>query len=185
LSKPREIRLTSFEWFTDPPASEIRESGLRLRVAAGTDFWRHTETGHVQHNGHLLHTPAPGSFDLMAELGGSLAARYDQLGVMAAAGAAAWVKAGVERDRELWLSAVNTQGASDWSREPAPALPVRLRLRREGDTLSVGVREARAWRTFRIMTFSGPLAVGLYACAPKGPGFDAEFRNVRFMAADT
>jgi regulation of enolase protein 1 (concanavalin A-like superfamily) len=182
VAEAREIPLRSFEWLTEPPACEIRASGCRFRVAAGTDFWRQTETGHVQHNGHLLHAPAPGAFDLTADVSASLAARYDQLGVMAAATATAWVKAGVERDGNLWLSAVNTQGTSDWSREPAPGFPVRIRLRRESDALSLEIFEARAWRTFRILTFPGPLEVGLYACAPKGPGFDAEFEHVRYTA---
>ncbi len=68
---------------------------------------------------------------------------------------------------------MHTRGASDWSREPADGLPLRLRAERTADTVTVAVLEGDEWRTFRVLMLAGRVGVGPYSCAPRGRGFEA------------
>jgi regulation of enolase protein 1 (concanavalin A-like superfamily) len=68
---------------------------------------------------------------------------------------------------------VHTHDESDWSREPLDALPIELAVERRDNSVSCSVHEEGKWRVFRVLYLPGPIEVGPYSCAPKGPGFEA------------
>jgi regulation of enolase protein 1 (concanavalin A-like superfamily) len=169
-----------FRWLNEPSEWSVEDRRLTLRANPHSDFWRHTETGHVQHDGNVFGRDCPGDFVIETVLDGDLAAAYDQLGVVAIQSEEVWLKASVELDETLWLGAVKTDGTSDWSREPLASLPVTIRLDRVGATFKFFVRENGSWRMCRLFTLDGPLLVGPYACAPSGEGFRARIDLLQF-----
>jgi regulation of enolase protein 1 (concanavalin A-like superfamily) len=66
---------------------------------------------------------------------------------------------------------VETREHSDWSKQAISTWSVEFTLWREGDTLRVGLVQEGATHLVRELFFDGPVAVGPYACSPKGPGF--------------
>jgi regulation of enolase protein 1 (concanavalin A-like superfamily) len=90
-----------------------------------------------------------------------------------------WLKAGVELDGELWLSAVHTRDESDWSRALFDVPEARLRVVRTEGTIEVSVAADGGWRVFRTLFLPGSVGLGPYSCAPKGQGFEATARELR------
>jgi regulation of enolase protein 1 (concanavalin A-like superfamily) len=89
-----------------------------------------------------------------------------------------WLKAGIELDGELWLSAVHTREESDWSRGPWHAPEIRLRAVRHDGTLEVFAEDEGTWRPFRTTFLPGRVGIGPYSCSPKGQGFQARACDV-------
>jgi regulation of enolase protein 1 (concanavalin A-like superfamily) len=173
-----------FRWLNEPPSWDVTERRLNLRCSARSDFWRYTDTGHVQHDGNVFGHDCPSDFAIEARLAANLATAYDQLGVIAIQSEERWLKASVELDQMLWLGAVHTRSRSDWSREPLQTLPVTIRLARTGDTFKVSLKENGSWRLCRLLSLDGELFVGPYACAPSGEGFDAQIDLVQFSLGE-
>jgi regulation of enolase protein 1 (concanavalin A-like superfamily) len=169
-----------FRWLNEPRVWRVENGRLALRCSGESDFWRHTDTGHVQHDGNVFGCDFPADFSIEVRLEADLSSAYDQLGVIAIASEEMWLKASVELDGPLWLGAVHTRGHSDWSREPIEALPATIRLARVGGTVTVSVQEGDSWRLIRLLTLEGGLFVGPYACAPSGTGFEARIDLLRF-----
>ncbi len=148
--------------------------GLRWRSHPRADYWRVTDGVVTKHDGSAFVTPVVGDFTLEATVDGDLSAQFDQVGVFLRVDEEHWLKAGVELDEELWLSAVHTNGASDWSREPWEAPGATLRLVREHGTAKVSILEPGGhWREYRIAYVPGAVEVGVYSCGPLGEGFAA------------
>lgn len=167
-------------WTHAPPEpAEATRDGLRWTCGARTDLWRITDGVETKHDGQGLLLAQEGDFTFEATFEAPLEARFDQVGVLVEADEQRWLKCGVELDDRPWLSAVHTHGASDWSREPTPGLPVRLGLERRDGTLKVAVHQDGVPRTFRVLHLPGPVRVGPYSCAPQGPGFAAVMRAAR------
>jgi regulation of enolase protein 1 (concanavalin A-like superfamily) len=110
---------------------------------------------------------------------GEFGDRYDQVGLMIVASEERWLKAGIEVDGELWLSAVHTRDESDWSRERWDMTGARLHAARMDGTIEVSVESAGTRRVFRTLYLDGPVGVGPYSCAPKGNGFQASASEIR------
>ena len=68
---------------------------------------------------------------------------------------------------------MHTNGESDWSRQPWPRSGVELRVERAAGTIEASVVAGGVATVFRILYLPGPVSIGPYACAPKGPGFEA------------
>lgn len=163
---------TGWRWTTPPPASpRIGADGLTWTCGPQTDFWRITDGVQSKHDGQALLLPHDGDFSLEATFDAALDAQYDQIGYFLEAHEERWLKLGIEVDGRPWLSAVHTDGASDWSREPHEGLPAGLRVERRDGTITSSVKEQGNWRSFRILHLAGPLRIGVYSCAPQGPGF--------------
>jgi regulation of enolase protein 1 (concanavalin A-like superfamily) len=177
-------------WLHEPARWRRTGPDLALTTDPGTDFWRHTHYGFVRDDGHFLGTRVPGEFVATVEIDGDYRDQYDQAGLMVRLDAERWVKAGVELvDGRHQMSTVVTHAVSDWSMTPLGGLdaPLRLRLTRAGDALSVEFsRDAGAtWALHRIgyLPPDLPTYVGPMAASPQGQGFEVVFRGLRLTSS--
>jgi uncharacterized protein len=167
-----------WSWSREPAAWDGGQPGVIWRCPGRTDFWRTTEGVPNAHDGCALLTTMEGDFELTLVAVGAFADRYDQVGLMIVASEVLWLKAGIEVDGDVWLSAVHTREESDWSRERWHAPHVRLRAIRRNGTVEILVEEAASWRIFRTLYLPGTVGIGPYSCSPKGDGFQASVRDL-------
>jgi regulation of enolase protein 1 (concanavalin A-like superfamily) len=150
-----------------------------------TDFWQHTFYGFARDDGHFLSTEVSGDFTASVAVEGDFEELYDQLGLMVRADEHTWMKTGIEfTDGDPHLSAVLTNGRSDWSvlRLPGHQGPLELRVTRHADAVRVQFRDsAGAWQLLRLghLALPGTCRVGLVACSPQRAGFRARFHGFR------
>jgi regulation of enolase protein 1 (concanavalin A-like superfamily) len=169
----------AWEWSREPVAWEAAAGPVTWCCPGGTDFWRRTEGVPSAHSGCALLTPVEADFSLELSVHGEFGDRYDQVGLMVVSSEERWLKAGVEVDGELWLSAVHTRDESDWSRESWHTTGASLNAVRTDGTIEVSVESDGSRRVFRTLYLPGPVGVGPYSCAPKGAGFPAAAGEVR------
>lgn len=172
------------QWYHQPKETFVANGQLIVRPDAETDFWQKTYYGFTPDNGHFLYLAASGDFDLETHVHFGFANEFDQAGLMVRADAEHWLKTGVEYQLEgpSSLGAVITDVYSDWSISDFDKPHVYLRVRRLGDVFGVYHSiDAIDWRLMRMGRLVAPalLQVGLYACSPKGAGFEARFDYVR------
>jgi uncharacterized protein len=167
-----------WSWTREPERSSPGGSAeLQWTCASGSDFWRHTASGEVNHNGHGYVVRVADDFVLEGQFEVDFGARYDQAGLIALASESVWVKAGVELERDLLVGAVHTDGHSDWSFGPG-SIPAGIRMERKDGTLEISWQaEGEQWRAIRQLHLEGPVAVGPYSCAPLGPGFETRLSS--------
>ncbi len=183
--KALDPRLT---WFCPPGRWSIDSSRRVLVVApdAETDFWQKTHCGLRADDGHFLFAPVEGDLVLTTRVRFSPVHQYDQAGLMIRVSPSCWLKTSVEYepDGPSQLGAVVTNGGySDWSTQPFPTgrSEIWLRVRREGgDQIVEASEQGHAWMHLRTAHLhddrpGAPIDCGLYACSPKGGGFEAEF----------
>jgi len=167
-------------WLNEPPAWSLQDATLRVETAGGTDFWRKTFYGFVHHNGHFLHCDVVGDFTVEVTISGDYSALYDQSGLMLRASDSHWIKTGIEfTDGVAHVSAVVTNGQSDWSVMPLPAFSgsLRIRLTRHGDAIRVQFLHEGEWQLVRLGYLALPdlCSVGIMCCSPQRAGFEARF----------
>jgi regulation of enolase protein 1 (concanavalin A-like superfamily) len=174
-------------WVVDPEAA-----CLRVWPEGGTDFWQKTHYGFEADSGHLLALDASGDFVLTARVRSRPVHQYDQAGLMVRVSPTCWLKTSVEfePDGPNRLGAVVTNdGYSDWSTQSLPheVETAWFRVRLEGsDCLVEWARDGSTWEQIRMAPLRErpsvpPVSCGLYACSPKGEGFEAEFDEFTFM----
>jgi len=172
------------QWSIDPI-----ESCLRVWPAAGTDFWQRTHYGFEADNGHFLYWTIEEDFVLTACVTSHPVHQYDQAGLMVRVSPTCWVKASVEYEphEENRLGAVVTNAQySDWStRSLSPELAtVWFRVRGCGnDVIVESAPDGQTWQQIRLAPLlerqtTKAVMCGIYACSPKGAGFQAEFRHL-------
>jgi uncharacterized protein len=162
-----------WRWLVEPHACEVEADRLTWTCQGETDLWRITEGVATKHDAPAFVGSVNGDFRFEATFEATFADPYDQVGILAQASEVRWLKAGIELDGRLWLSAVHTHDESDWSREPFGSMPVQLAVARRADSVFCSVHEEGNWRIFRVLYLPGPIEVGPYSCAPKGVGFEA------------
>lgn len=168
--------------WTNPPPDWSVDAGDALHARSGprTDFWRRTFYGFERDDGHALLRPRTGDFTAVLMVEGEYRELYDQAGLMIRARPDAWIKFGIElTDGVAHLSAVVTNGVSDWSAAPiALDGAVALRATRLGDAvlLQHDADGIGAWRMARLAPFVDEgVGVGPYLCSPQREGFEARF----------
>ncbi|WP_169978250.1 DUF1349 domain-containing protein [Tautonia rosea] len=188
LSLPARLR-----WFNAPKRWTVDHEASCLRVwpEGGTDFWQKTHYGFEADNGHFLHLEASADFVLSTRVRSRPVHQYDQAGLMVRVSPTCWLKTSVEfePDGPNRLGAVVTNdGYSDWSTQSLPheVETVWFRVRLEGsDCLVESSRDGAAWEQIRMAPLRErprvpTISCGLYACSPKGAGYEAEFTAFRF-----
>lgn len=164
------------KWLNEPSRWKNSGDSLILETADATDFWRETHYGFTRDSGHFLYREVDGDFDATVTVFGDFTSLYDQAGLMIRFDEQTWLKAGVEySDGALQLSAVITNGASDWSLKPLGAGrdEVTLRLTRQANAIHVQYLERHGlvgqWASLRLgyLQMNGPCQVGLMACSPE------------------
>ncbi|MEW2548537.1 DUF1349 domain-containing protein [Streptomyces sp. NPDC047002] len=181
------LGLSGWQWLNQPPDSAPSGGGLTVTTDRDTDFWVRTHYGFVRDTGHALLRPVPGAFRLRVTFAGGYRDQYDQAGLLLRAGAAEWIKAGVEFvDGRRQISAVVTRGVSDWSVAPLEgpvAGPVAVELARDGDTVAVryGTGGAEPGTLLRLAYFPPDAAAeaGPMCASPDGAGFTTRFSGLR------
>jgi len=180
--------MPGFTWHCPPPAWGFDHEGLFLQPAAATDFWQRTHYGFSADNGHFLFTRLAGDFVVSATVRSHPRHQYDQAGLMVRQDAECWIKtsAEFEPDAADRLGVVVTQhGFSDWSTQDlvSKAEEISFRLARTGNEFIISSRLAGTdWTQLRMVRLDcdseAPLAVGPYACSPKGAGFRCVFTEL-------
>ena len=176
-------------WTNEPASWSVESDALVATSRPQTDFWRLTHDGLVRHSGHLYGRPVQGDFAARARISGDYREQYDQAGLMLQRDETSWIKAGVELvDGVAWLSVVVTRDASDWSLAVALDLaqPVRVRMHRHGDTVSVEhSADGASWRLVRQTSLPpGPGdLVGPMLASPTANAFTARFAQVEVTSS--
>ncbi|MHB9005936.1 MAG: DUF1349 domain-containing protein [Limisphaerales bacterium] len=184
-------------WFGPPARWSLHDSRLIICPATQTDYWQRTHYGFSADNGHFLGLPLTGDFLMSTRVRSRPAHQYDQAGLMVRYSPDCWLKTSVEfePDGPSRLGAVVTAaGYSDWSTQDFELSPdaVELRIRKRGEDFTVDYRRSPTaeatgtgdrWSQIRIAHLaspgSSPLYAGVYACSPKGAGFEARFDYLR------
>lgn len=191
-------------WLNEPARWRRFGADLLMTTDPRTDFWRQTHYGFVRDSGHHYGVRVPGDFTAEVEVLGEYADQFDQAGLMVRMDAERWVKCGVEFvDGVATMGAVVTHAVSDWSMTRLAAVPVslRLRLRRDGDALTIeyrvdngddtavtdrtddsaGEADEQGWNMHRMAYLPAalPVSVGPMAASPSGDGFEVRFRGLR------
>ena len=180
-------------WHAEPARWRIDSATRCLRVQpdAGTDFWQRTHYGFEADNGHFLHLEAAGDFVLTTQVTSHPVHQYDQAGLMVRISPACWLKTSVEFEPQgpNRLGAVVTNAQySDWSTQPLAreVKTVWFRIRAEAaDCLVETALDGEHWEQIRVTRLLDQPAAphvqcGLYACSPKGAGFEAAFSFLHF-----
>ena len=172
-------------WLNPPPSWSIEGGRLTATTGEKTDFWQKTFYGFMRDDGHFLGIDAPDAFTVSVHVSGKFEQLYDQAGLMLRADHETWIKTGVEfTDGELFLSAVVTKGASDWSvtLPPKPITDFWLRLTAKDGAVRIQYSlDAVTWPLLRLAAFptNRPLQVGPMLCSPERSGLQVAFD--RFM----
>lgn len=164
---------------------------LRLKPDAATDFWQRTHYGFEADNGHFLKLEATDDFTLTTKVTSRPVHQYDQAGLMVRISPGCWLKTSVEfePDGASRLGAVVTNGQySDWSTQPLASdiHMVWYRIRAQAnDCIVESSFDGQAWEQIRLARLLERPSVesvscGLYACSPKGAGYEAEFAFLSF-----
>jgi len=181
---------SQLSWFSPPQKWQTSPSGLIIEPDAETDFWQRTHYGFQADNGHFLFAQVEGNFIATTHVRFNPAHQYDQAGLMVRLSEQCWLKTSIEYepDGPNMLGAVVTNNAySDWSTQAVAknvdALTVRVI--REGSTYIVQhLSPENEWVQLRVAYLHDddgkmPVQVGLYACSPKGAGYQAVFEYLQ------
>lgn len=171
------------QWLNPPPALESQGSWLTLTTGEKTDFWRETHYGFVRDSGHFLGFPVEGDFTASLHVRGDFRTLYDQAGLMVRIDEQRWVKTGVEfTDGELFLSAVVTDGRSDWSIARLFELKgdffIRVTVARGAIRIQASP-DGHFWPMLRLAPFPAAdrYLVGPMACTPERGGLAVRFSD--------
>lgn len=186
----------SYEWLKRPEnITVLMENKLSFKTDAETDFWQKTHYEMRKDNGHFFYqTIDAKAFEYEISLSAFQGARYDQAGIMLRGNAENWLKisAEFETHERSWLGAVNTKfGLSDWSTSRVPTMQHQhYKLVAEGDNALVYALVGMDWQQLRMLDIShlrrsDGLDLGVYACSPKGPGFDVSFYDIKLAVTRT
>lgn len=183
-------------WLNEPARWRRSGADLLMTTDPRTDFWRQTHYGFVRDSGHHFGVRVPGDFTAEVEVLGEYADQFDQAGLMVRMDAERWVKCGIEYvDGAATMGAVVTHAVSDWSMTRLAEVPgsLRLRLRRDGDALTIEYRtdesddptDEQGWIMHRMAYLPAalPVSVGPMAASPSGDGFEVRFRGLRIDTA--
>ena len=178
-----------FHWFNEPPEYHL-EDGLHLRTRGDTDFWQRTHYGFQRDDGHCLFCRVSGDFELVCRVRFSPTAQYDQCGLMIRSDVNHWIKVSTEYENDALSrlgSVVTNAGYSDWATQDVSSgiTERRYRVTREGNDFIIAHREdGDSWKQMRVTHLHGApeeIEAGVYACSPKGTGFQCCFRTLSLI----
>ena len=185
------IDWSSGHWTNPPLHADAAGADLAVTAVEGSDAWRQTSYGFVHDTEHALLAPFADETAMEVEFTAAFESQFDQAGLFVRVSEDHWIKAGVEfTDGRLQLGAVVTQGCSDWSVAPVDAwldTPVRIRVSRSGNALTVRARGAGAsLQLVRVIPFDIALdaVAGPFVCAPTRAGLTVTFTDWRRTSAD-
>jgi regulation of enolase protein 1 (concanavalin A-like superfamily) len=170
-------------WLNQPKSWHAERDRMTLTTDERTDFWRKTHYGFIRDSGHFLAFPVEGSFTATMTVRGRFSELYDQAGMMLRIYDGRWIKAGVEfSDGERYLSAVVTNGRSDWSlSQPFKVSEeFHLRMTLKGNAVRIQASaDAVLWSLIRLAPFppADRYLVGPMACTPERSGLTVEFSD--------
>ena len=180
----------NYDWFKRPENISVHlEKKLSFRTNAETDFWQKTHYEMRKDDGHFFYVNITAqAFEYEVSLDALQNARYDQAGIMLRSNAENWLKISAEYEtaERSWVGAVNTKfGFSDWSTARTPTLQYQqYKLVVDGNNALVYALVATEWQQIRMLDIShlrriDGFDIGVYACSPKGQGFDVSFFDVK------
>lgn len=171
----------SSTWLNEPASWSAGADSLRVVTDAKTDFWRTTYYDFVRDSGHFLGRAVDGPFTVQLHVDARFTDLYDQAGLMVRIDDTRWLKAGVEfSDGQPMLSTVLTNGLSDWTTMPAPALPSGFWLRATVERGAIRVQysvDGTTWPLLRLAPFptAARYLAGPMCCTPERAGLEVTF----------
>jgi uncharacterized protein len=178
-------------WFNEPPMWGLSQ-GLQIRTRGDTDFWQRTHYGFQADSGHCLFTSVDEDFMLTCHVRFQPKTQYDQCGLMARVDKDHWIKVSTEYENARISrlgSVVTNSGYSDWATQDISSDSSErwYRLTREGCDFTIeSAEDGVAWKQMRIAHLHGAsrkMEAGIYACSPKGEGFDCRFDSLSLTPA--
>lgn len=176
-------------WHCEPDKYEISDNFLTIEADANTDFWQKTNYGFEADNGHFLFCEIDGDFTIETSVDYSFQNQYDQAGLMMRVSSGCWIKTAVEYEpnepNKLGVVVTN-RGYSDWSTQDVEdgLTEFSFRITRKGSDYLIYCRNPKSmvWEQIRMTHIDDTNIVqcGLYACSPKGKGFNAKFKSLDF-----
>ncbi|MEO3679030.1 DUF1349 domain-containing protein [Rheinheimera fenheensis] len=180
------MNFSVFKWLNKPSLVENHnDSVLSIKTDPNTDFWQETYYDMRVDNGHFLFsTFKTHAIEIQVSLRSDPHSRYDQAGLMIRKDAFNWLKLSTEFENHAssWLGSVNTKaGLSDWATQEVVTSKhnaYKIIICRN-DALLFGLVDGN-WQRIRILDIShlyvdGALNIGVYACSPKGSGYEVIF----------
>ncbi len=185
----------SLTWLNEPKKWSNNSSTITVHTDGKTNFWRKTDTGFEQDNGHFYYRSLPGdqSFTATVNVRGKYHTLYDQGGLMLRIDEKNWIKCGVEYvDGNQFASVVATvNGWSDWSVVQINSPDVlKLRVKREKEAIHIEYAEGEQgeFKMMRLAYFpvidnSQSLMVGIMCASPgdETQGFDVDFEGLNIV----
>lgn len=185
------VDFRSGKWLNAPASSEVSEHSLTITTDQNMDFWRETHYGFVRDTGHFLGVTTGDGFTATVRIQGEFRSLYDQAGLMVRIDEERWVKTGVEfTDGQAFLSAVVTDGKSDWSvSQPFKELEdfyIRVTLSNGAMRIQAS-RDGHFWPLLRLAAFpaASTYQVGPTACTPERSGLVVRFSEFEINPATT
>ncbi|CZT37166.1 DUF1349 domain-containing protein [Rhizobium sp. 9140] len=186
-----DVNLKQAKWLNEPAVWKAIETGVTLTTDMNTDFWRETHYGFTRDSGHFLGVPVDDDFTVRVRIQGEFRSLYDQAGLMVRIDESRWVKTGVEfTDGERFLSAVVTDGKSDWSvSQPFDQLEdFHIRVTLKGGAIRIQASsDGKRWPLLRLAPFprAQRYLVGVTACTPERSGLNVQFSDFSISGAIT
>lgn len=175
-------------WLNESSDWKIERNKLSISPAAKTDFWQKTHYGFAVDNGPFLRMKIDGDFVCETQVHCHFKHQYDQAGLMVRVSDQCWIKTAVEfepNEPNRLGAVVTNHGYSDWSTQNVADdfLNYSLRISRVKSDYIIECldRESNEWIQLRLLHLTDKpiVEVGVYACSPKGVGFQAEFDYLR------
>lgn len=175
-------------WFNEPSDWKVENSKLSISPAAETDYWQKTHYGFAVDNGPFLKMEIDGDFVCETQVHCSFKNQYDQAGLMVRVSDQCWIKTAVEfepNEPNRLGAVVTNNGYSDWSTQNVADdfLNYSLRVSRVKSDYIIECldKESNDWIQLRLLHLvDKPMVeVGVYACSPKGAGFQTEFEYLK------
>ncbi|MCX5514581.1 DUF1349 domain-containing protein [Kaistia algarum] len=185
------INFLEGSWLNEPATWRVDESGLSLTTDEQTDFWRETHYGFSRDSGHFLGFSAADGFTASIRIQGEFRTLYDQAGLMLRLDETRWIKTGVEfTDGERFLSAVLTDGRSDWSvARPFDVVDdfcVRVTVKGGAVRIQASL-DGVFWPLLRLapIPVAARYQIGPMACTPERGGLQVRFSQFEIGPATT
>ena len=163
-----------------------------MRTSGKTDFWQGTHYGFRKDDGHSLLKTVLGDFSILTHALFNPEAQYDQCGLFARIDTDNWIKCSTEFENAQLSrigSVVTNLGFSDWASQDisSHATSMWYRLSRSGsDFLIENSPDGKLWYQMRVthlQRIEDKIDVGVYACSPKGEGFNCSFECIEIGAS--
>ena len=180
--------MEGFQWLNEPKEVKKIDGGIEIVTKDKTDFWKRTDNGFLNDNGHFLYKNIKGNFTITATVKIDGRVLYDHSGLMIRVDSENWLKSCTEYkdDKDIIVGVVVTNfGYSDWSIQEIPysnLKQVTYQIERKNNDFFVKAKidddEMRDIRTTHLHNAKEEVMVGIMSGSPLRDGFVTQYTNI-------